>query len=63
MSESNCNSSLLLNMSKACVSGVCDGGDEYGDMCGEEKKKNVGKCCQPEDREVKKKWENYIFLC
>ncbi len=32
--EEGCNASLLLNMSKACISGVCDGGDEYGNMCG-----------------------------
>ena len=31
----SCNVSLVLNMSFACVSGVCDGGEEYGDMCGE----------------------------
>ncbi len=31
-----CNSSLVYNMSRACVSGFdhCNGGDDYGDMCG-----------------------------
>ncbi len=33
-SVSRCNASLLLNMSRACVTGECDGGDDYGDMCG-----------------------------
>ncbi len=31
-----CNASLVYNMSRACVADIedCDGGDDYGDMCG-----------------------------
>ncbi len=29
-----CNESLIYNMSQACILEECDGGDEYGDMCG-----------------------------
>ncbi len=29
-----CDTSLIYNMSRACVLDNCDGGDDYGDMCG-----------------------------